>query len=372
MRERKWGRIITTTSSGVVSPIPNLGLSERPAAVARRMVENPRPRSGEDGVSATSYCRAASQRAASVSRRSKRRNATAERSKMSWRKAPPHPAGTLRRTTRIRRRGRLSGKQTAAYITRSSSVSMAASSPSVWRRWALAANIIEAKGTFMDEQAIETLNGVSTATITTVLLKKGLRNVWMRGTKPLQPGQPRLAGPAFTLRFIPAREDLATPESWASPLSTRAAVEAMPQRMYRRGRCYGRPRRGHLWRHPLRAHGEARRRGPDHGRRRARCRRRPRNRSADLVRALPPLRRWRDSPSSPGSSRSRAAASRSFQTINRRGSRRRCYRSKSLAGRCSGCGCRAGKAGSMDGGRKDALGGSLPGLYPANAETKAR
>lgn len=73
-----------------------------------------------------------------------------------------------------------------------------------------------------------TLQGVSTATITTVLLKKGLRNVWMRGTRPLAPGQPRQVGAAFTLRFVPAREDLATPESWSSPISTRAAIEAMP------------------------------------------------------------------------------------------------------------------------------------------------
>ncbi|HRK23878.1 MAG TPA: ribonuclease activity regulator RraA [Beijerinckiaceae bacterium] len=73
------------------------------------------------------------------------------------------------------------------------------------------------------------LKGVSTATITTILLKKGLRNVWMRGTRPLRPGQERLVGRAFTLRFVPAREDLATPESWSSPISTRAAIEAMPE-----------------------------------------------------------------------------------------------------------------------------------------------
>jgi regulator of RNase E activity RraA len=73
------------------------------------------------------------------------------------------------------------------------------------------------------------LQTITTATITTVLLKKGLRNVWMRGTKPLKAGQPRLVGEAFTLRFVPAREDLATPESWASPISTRAAIEAMPE-----------------------------------------------------------------------------------------------------------------------------------------------
>jgi regulator of RNase E activity RraA len=81
----------------------------------------------------------------------------------------------------------------------------------------------------LDPKIVETLKGVSTATLTTVLLKKGLRNVWMRGTKPLKPGQGRVVGPAFTLRFVPAREDLATPESWASPISTRAAIEAMPE-----------------------------------------------------------------------------------------------------------------------------------------------
>ncbi|MCJ2012913.1 ribonuclease activity regulator RraA [Methylobacterium sp. J-076] len=80
-----------------------------------------------------------------------------------------------------------------------------------------------------DATIIETLSGVTTATITTILLKKGLRNVWMRGPRPLRADQPRLVGRAFTLRFVPAREDLATPESWSSPTSTRAAIEAMPE-----------------------------------------------------------------------------------------------------------------------------------------------
>lgn len=74
----------------------------------------------------------------------------------------------------------------------------------------------------------KTLQSISTATLTTVLLRKGLRNTWMRGTRPIRTGQKRVIGPAFTLRFVPAREDLATPESWASPLSTRAAIESMP------------------------------------------------------------------------------------------------------------------------------------------------
>ncbi|MGH9888622.1 MAG: ribonuclease activity regulator RraA [bacterium] len=80
----------------------------------------------------------------------------------------------------------------------------------------------------LDPTSLAALRDVSTATVTTVLLKKGLRNVWMRGPRPLRPEQPRLIGPAFTLRFVPMREDLATPESWASPTSTRAAIEAMP------------------------------------------------------------------------------------------------------------------------------------------------
>jgi regulator of RNase E activity RraA len=80
----------------------------------------------------------------------------------------------------------------------------------------------------LDPEATQALASVSTATLTTVLLKKGLRNVWMRGPRPLRPAQRRLVGPAFTLRFVPAREDLATPESWASPRSTRAAIEDMP------------------------------------------------------------------------------------------------------------------------------------------------
>jgi regulator of RNase E activity RraA len=80
----------------------------------------------------------------------------------------------------------------------------------------------------LDATIVEQLAGVSTATLTTVLLKKGLRNVWLRGARPLAAGQPRIVGRAFTLRFVPAREDLATPESWSSPVSTRAAIEAMP------------------------------------------------------------------------------------------------------------------------------------------------
>ncbi len=80
----------------------------------------------------------------------------------------------------------------------------------------------------LDPAVVKTLSGITTATITTILLKKGLRNCWLRGARPLEPGQPRLVGRVFTLRFVPAREDLATPASWGAPISTRAAIEAMP------------------------------------------------------------------------------------------------------------------------------------------------
>jgi regulator of RNase E activity RraA len=81
----------------------------------------------------------------------------------------------------------------------------------------------------LDAAAIKALEQVTTATLTTVLLKKGLRNVWIRKARPIRTGQKRVVGPAFTLRFVPAREDLATPESWSSPKSTRAAIEDMPE-----------------------------------------------------------------------------------------------------------------------------------------------
>src|SRR6187397_754554 len=81
----------------------------------------------------------------------------------------------------------------------------------------------------MSAALYDTLRAITTATITTMLLKKGIRRCWMHGPKPLVADGTRLVGPAFTLRFVPVREDLATPESWAKPISTRGAIEAMPE-----------------------------------------------------------------------------------------------------------------------------------------------
>src|SRR5438128_754816 len=96
-------------------------------------------------------------------------------------------------------------------------------SGSAWRRLERRDNARDVMSAVFD-----VLSRVTTATITTMLLKKGIRHCWMQGAMPLVPGGQRMVGPAFTLRFVPVREDLATPESWGKPISTRAALEAMP------------------------------------------------------------------------------------------------------------------------------------------------
>ncbi|MDA0998020.1 MAG: ribonuclease activity regulator RraA, partial [Proteobacteria bacterium] len=62
----------------------------------------------------------------------------------------------------------------------------------------------------MDKALHKILKNVTTGTLTTVMLKRGIRTTWMRGTLPYSSTRKRVVGPAFTLRFVPAREDLAT------------------------------------------------------------------------------------------------------------------------------------------------------------------
>jgi regulator of RNase E activity RraA len=69
----------------------------------------------------------------------------------------------------------------------------------------------------------------STATLSIQLLKRGLRSCAVSGVRPLNPAASRFAGPAYTLRFIPAREDLAVPASVARPDNPqRVAIEDVP------------------------------------------------------------------------------------------------------------------------------------------------
>ena len=56
--------------------------------------------------------------------------------------------------------------------------------------------------------AMEALKNTSTATLTTLLFKRGLRNVFMQGVFVLGRSAGSMVGPAYTLRYIPAREDL--------------------------------------------------------------------------------------------------------------------------------------------------------------------
>jgi len=75
---------------------------------------------------------------------------------------------------------------------------------------------------------LEKLRYASTATITMQLLKRGLRHGSIKRAKPLDPKQAKCVGPAYTLRFIPMREDLAGPPKPGTMLPHRMAVEQAP------------------------------------------------------------------------------------------------------------------------------------------------
>lgn len=76
--------------------------------------------------------------------------------------------------------------------------------------------------------ALEALGHVSTATLTTQLFARGLRNAYLAGLHPLNPTRPRMVGEAFTLRYIPAREDLDVLPVFSDPEHPqRRAVESV-------------------------------------------------------------------------------------------------------------------------------------------------
>lgn len=60
----------------------------------------------------------------------------------------------------------------------------------------------------MNPNTKQQLMGVSAATLCTALFKRGLRNQFIQDVHPLNPNLPNMVGEAFTLRYIPAREDL--------------------------------------------------------------------------------------------------------------------------------------------------------------------
>ena len=79
-------------------------------------------------------------------------------------------------------------------------------------------------------KALDTLADVSTNTLTTQLLKRGLPSTFIGGSHPLNPSAGRLVGLAYTLRLIPMREDKMTPEASRSPAypQRRAVTECPP------------------------------------------------------------------------------------------------------------------------------------------------
>ena len=75
----------------------------------------------------------------------------------------------------------------------------------------------------------ERLKQVSTATLTTALFKRGLRNVFIQNVHPIASHTENMVGEAFTLRYIPSREDLDTLEGFRDPdHPQRKAVEDCP------------------------------------------------------------------------------------------------------------------------------------------------
>ena len=81
----------------------------------------------------------------------------------------------------------------------------------------------------MDDETIALLGEIGTATVSMQLLKRGIRNVSMRGVRALDGDAGRVVGVAFTLRYVPLREDLHQPEKLHDPNHPpRAAIETAP------------------------------------------------------------------------------------------------------------------------------------------------
>jgi regulator of RNase E activity RraA len=78
----------------------------------------------------------------------------------------------------------------------------------------------------LSDEALARLKTVSTATLTSQLNKRGLRNTFLAGIYPLRPDL-RMVGYAFTLRYIPAREDMADELYDNTRNVQRLAVEAI-------------------------------------------------------------------------------------------------------------------------------------------------
>lgn len=68
-----------------------------------------------------------------------------------------------------------------------------------------------------NEKTIERLYGVTTATVISALIKRGIRRAVMNGVRPMDPSTTKCVGPAFTMRNVPMREDKGGSEKLADP-----------------------------------------------------------------------------------------------------------------------------------------------------------
>lgn len=84
--------------------------------------------------------------------------------------------------------------------------------------------------TVLSAETIAKLKTTSSATLSTLLLKRGLRNTAIRGVRPLRTDAPPMIGPAVTVRYIPAREDIDGSEYSSSPDNyQRKAIDTIPE-----------------------------------------------------------------------------------------------------------------------------------------------
>lgn len=82
----------------------------------------------------------------------------------------------------------------------------------------------------LKKETREKLKNISTPTIATYLFKKGFKNQFIQDVKPIKSGKPTMVGEAFTLRYIPAREDLNSIEVFKDPKHPqRVAIETCPK-----------------------------------------------------------------------------------------------------------------------------------------------
>jgi len=78
------------------------------------------------------------------------------------------------------------------------------------------------------QRAYDDLRRGGTATASGLLVGAGLKRTWMQGPRQLV-GQGVVVGPAFTIGFLPAREDITSKASYSATESIMTAVEAVPE-----------------------------------------------------------------------------------------------------------------------------------------------